>query len=113
VHNPGTIPASRNDFVGQDLTVVFQGTYNNYTGDQQIQNSLKSLPGKGWQSGGREGYGYMILGTPSNLTATQLNTFIRSVSPGAQYLFITDLEQDQLGGFGSDWLSFTQAMSEV
>jgi len=78
-----------------------------------MQNSLKFLPGKGLQRGGRAGYGYMILGTPSNLTETQLKTFIQSVSPGAQYLFITDLEPDQLGGFGSDWRVFTQAMSEV
>lgn len=113
IHNPGIIPSSRDDFVGQDLTVVFQGTYNNYTADKRIQTSLKSLPGKGWQRGGREGYGYMILGTPSNLTETQLKSFIQSVSPGAQYLFITDLQPDQLGGFGSDWLVFTQAMSEM
>jgi hypothetical protein len=116
VHNPGTIPA-RSDFVGQDLTVIFDGTQSTYEGNQSLQNTLQAMPGKDWQDAGRGGYGYIFSGMPSNLTASQIKSFIENVYVGAQYLFMTDQNPSQnqttYGGFGSDWLVFTQAMSEI
>jgi Spherulation-specific family 4 len=114
VHNPGTIPA-RSNLVGQDLTVVFQGSYANYTGDESLQSTLQALPGHDWQDAGRGGYAYIFNGMPANFTASQIKAFIENVFTGAQYLLMTDQipGQDMMGGFGDDWSLFTQAMSEI
>lgn len=97
--------------------MIYDGTYDTYMGNQQLQNSLQSMVGKDWQDNGRAGYGYIFNGMPSNLTATQLKSFIENVYVGAQYLFMTDLVPSQnatfYGGYGNDWSAFTQAMSEI
>ena len=113
VHNPGTIPA-RSDIVGQDLTVLFDGSYATYTGNETLQTALEAMPGHDWQDAGRGGYAFMFNGMPPNMTASQIKAFIRNVFVGAQYLFMTDqVGQNTMTVFGQDWPLFTQAMSEI
>ena len=111
MHNPGTILHDNRFYAGADLICVFESPYADYA---NASHPLDKLPSEDINGYKRENFAYMISGLPTNWTNTQLHGFVDQVKPGAQYLFMTDIniqEQDIYASFGSSWDEFVGEIS--
>ena len=98
IHNPGTIPDARLDDPSTDITIAFEDSYKAYADQQQ---TLASLPLD------RSRYGFVLHSVP---TSINLKGLVDKMSRHAEFLFVTDLNQDYYESFGKDWNSFIDVM---
>jgi len=100
IHNPGVIPDAGLALNTTDITVVFEQSYSIY---KSQQSALADL------TGDRSSYSYMVHSLPSS---TNLGKLIDDMSQRAQYLFVTNKDQNFYEGFGSDWRKFTDMVPQ-
>jgi len=101
IHNPGTIPDSRLSDPSIDITVVFEGPYQDY---QPLQAKLASLPDR------RSRYSYLIHSIPASISGGDMRKLVDRLSQHAEFLFLTDLSQNFYESFGPHWRDFIDAI---
>jgi hypothetical protein len=87
-----------------DITVVFEGSYANYTLQQSNLTAL-SLD--------RTQKSYIVHSLPVDTTLTQLTNEINTASLSAQYLFFSYLSQNYYGAFDSHWNDFISVITST
>lgn len=100
IHNPGVIPDSGYNDTNTDITVIFENSYAAY---QTSQASIAALPRRPSQ------YSLLINSVPTRSTA-DLETYVNQLRDLAEFLFITNNENQVYESFGSDWTEFTDAL---
>lgn len=94
------IPDSRYNDTNTDITVVFEDDYSAF---QNRLASLTALPKN------RSEYSIMINSVPAMSTAG-LRTFVDQLSQLAEFLFLTNNDEDYYESFGSQWVNFTDVV---
>ena len=101
IHNPGVIPDARFKDTNLDITVVFEGDYNQWLGNRSAE--VEALPSD------RESYSIMINSIPKMSNST-LSSFLDDISLQVENIFVTTSSQNFYESFSSDWLQFAGAM---
>jgi hypothetical protein len=87
-----------------DITVVFEGSFGNYT-EQQSNLTALSLA--------RSNKSYIVHSVPSDTSITQLTDDVNTASQSAQYLFFTYLTENYYANFDSHWNDFINVITST
>ncbi|ORY16990.1 Spherulation-specific family 4 [Clohesyomyces aquaticus] len=89
-HNPGTVPDVNITSQSTDVTIVFEGTFQDRTSLSVMRTRMSSLPST------RSKYGYLIHSVPEDTKRVDLRFLVNDVKKVAQYIFVTDLTRPDL-----------------
>jgi hypothetical protein len=112
-HNPGTIPDDDRLFSDADLIVVFDNSYNVYTGSKSLQSELAQLPSRDIYNYTRQNFSYIFTGVPSNWSSNDLQGFVNNVKSGAQWLFVTDSVASNNGSLFEEWGNWNEFVQVI
>ncbi len=98
IHNPDTIPSARLSPPGTDVTVIFENSFDAF---QNSEAALEALPGS------RSSYSIMVHSVPSG---KNLGKLLRTMSQGAEYLFLTSADEGFYEHFSGSWDRFVSIM---
>ncbi|KAJ4368388.1 hypothetical protein N0V83_006745 [Neocucurbitaria cava] len=113
VYNPGRVPFEDNTQRGHskglmpykpDVTVVFEGVYD----DMPRKNKLQDLLGSSKDD--RAGRAMLVNSVPKDLGLGGLRKIVDDVRRDVGWLFVTDLSDDVYAGYGSIWEEWLNVM---
>ncbi|KAH6614019.1 Spherulation-specific family 4-domain-containing protein [Boeremia exigua] len=105
VHNPGCIPDVGLLRYRTDIVVMFEGTYADLPGREQLKHSVARLEQHNLH---RQNFGMMINSMPSKTGDIRLRRVVDNVRRSIEWLYITDLTDNVYAGYGSlleQWLN--------
>lgn len=97
VHNPGHIPDAGLMVDQPDITVVYEGTYDDMPERKTLHEELAAVEGK------RENFAMLAHSVPKDLGRGGLRKIIERVRRDVEWLHLTDLTDDVYAGYGSIW----------
>lgn len=100
IQNPGRMPDASLIHAYVDLTVVFEGAYDDVPAHEQMKLDLDSLPGN------RQDYGVLVHSFPQKKGRVGLRTLINGLKKDVQYIFVTERDEDVYNAFGRIWDMF-------
>ena len=100
MHNPGTVPDERMAELKPDVTAVFEQAYAVYR-DESVQEGLTS---GGYE---RTAASIIVHSTPIE----EIKGLVDELKVKAEYLFVTDLQEDYYQSFGASWDVFVDAVA--
>jgi hypothetical protein len=97
IQNSGQVPDASllNAYI--DLTVVFEGAYENIPAREQMKASLGRLPGS------RQDFGALVHSFPQKKGRVALRRLINGLKKDVQYIFLTDRSEGVYNAFGKIW----------
>lgn len=107
IHNPGSIPDARLTDPDVDITVVFEGSYQDYQEDsssQALRARLASLPYD------RSRVSCIMFSVRTGMSQGDRRSLADELSQHAEFLYLTDLNQDYYESFGPHWQDFIAAI---
>ncbi|KAL4804606.1 Spherulation-specific family 4-domain-containing protein [Aspergillus unguis] len=102
IHNPGTIPDSRLNVPGTDITVVFEQAYDVYING--VKEDLDAIDAD------RTTWSYIFHSVPQ-MDDRELQDFVNEISQKAAYLFVTTLSVDFYNNFDPELQRFVNAVT--
>ncbi|CAO2654975.1 Nn.00g117080.m01.CDS01 [Neocucurbitaria sp. VM-36] len=104
VHNPGRVPDEGLMAYKPDLTVVFEGVYE----DMPRKNKLHDL--LDGSKSDRAERAMLVNSVPKDLGTGGLRKIVDDVRREVEWLFVTDLSEDVYAGYGSIWEQWLNVM---
>lgn len=107
IHNPGLIPDARLTDPDVDITVVFEGSYQDYQEDSSsraLRAQLASLPYD------RSGVSCIMFSVRTGMSQGDRRSLADELSQHAEFLYLTDLSQNYYESFGPHWQDFIAAI---
>jgi Spherulation-specific family 4 len=106
IHNPGMIPDARLIDPSIDITVVFEGSYQDYQQDpssKALRTQLASLPYD------RSRLSCLMFSVPTGMSQGDRRNLANELSQHAEFLYLTDRNQNYYESLGSHWQDFIAA----
>ncbi|KAF2866430.1 Spherulation-specific family 4-domain-containing protein [Massariosphaeria phaeospora] len=100
VHNPGRVPNSSLESYHADVTVVFEGAFEDVPTRDKIRAQLND------RSGGRSDYAYLVHSMPQENGKIGLRRLINGVRRDIQWLYVTDRKENVYGDYSAHWEDF-------
>jgi hypothetical protein len=100
LQNPGRTLSANLMMPEIDVTIIFEGRYDDLSKHEITQAQLPELLGP------RDHYGYLLHSVPSDISKGRLRKIINNVRKSVQYLFVTDSTEKYHERLGSTWWEF-------
>jgi hypothetical protein len=100
MHNPGTIPDPNLAHEKSDITAIFEASYASY----QSEWTQARLDAHHYD---RASSSFIVHSTPTE----EIGNLVKKLRLRAEYLFVTDLQDNYYESFGAGWTTFIDAVA--